>query len=84
MTAARKPFLGECVARGLRVPEDIAVTGFDGFRVREIPRWDLTTLHAPWREVARTAVNLLVTHMSGEEIPMETRLPVTLDRGNTV
>lgn len=76
--------LAECLDRGIRVPEDLAVTGFDGYTYPGVPRWQLTTVHAPWREAARTAVRLLVSHVGGEEIPRETCLPVALRTGDTV
>jgi DNA-binding LacI/PurR family transcriptional regulator len=76
--------LNECARRGLRVPENVAVTGFDGYAYPGVPRWRLTTVHAPWREAARAAVRLVVAHVRGEQISGETRLPVTLQAGDTV
>lgn len=75
--------LGHCQSRGLRVPEDLAVTGFDG--VAPPPGFSsrLTTVRAPWMEVARTAVDLLVRRIEGEPLPAETVLPVELVLGDT-
>lgn len=72
-----------CVERGIDIPSDLALTGFNGFTLPGIPRWQLTTVRAPWRMVARTAVDLLVAHINGEQIPQETTLPVTLAAGET-
>jgi DNA-binding LacI/PurR family transcriptional regulator len=75
--------VAECRLRGVRVPEDLAVAGFDGDpSPRSLP-WRLTTVRAPWAEVARTAVQLLITQLEGEAIPRETVLPVTLIAGDS-
>lgn len=67
-------------ALGFQVPRDIAVTGFDGLS-GVYP--GLTTIYAPWKEVARTAVSLLVQQGAGYSIPMRTTLPVELVVGET-
>lgn len=51
---------------GLRVPEDIAVVGFDGTELAEVVSPQLTTVEQPSREIGRTAVTLL---MKGSIIP---------------
>jgi LacI family transcriptional regulator len=57
-------------ARGLRVPEDISVAGFDG-----IERWTpgppfLTTVHQPFDRMGAAAVELLLDRVaSGPEAP---------------
>lgn len=75
--------LGHCQSRCLRVPEDLAVTGFDGIAPPPGFNSQLTTIRAPWAEVARTAVNLLVRRIEGEALPAETTLPVELVLGDT-
>lgn len=75
--------ISHCVERHIEVPADLALTGFDGFWLPGIPRWQLTTVCAPWRLVAKTAVDLLVARINGETIPKETTLPVTLRIGET-
>jgi len=60
---------------GIQVPRDVAVTGFDGVS-GSFPT--LTTIHAPWREAAQTAVLLLIQQCEGSAIPMQTKLPVEL------
>jgi LacI family transcriptional regulator len=81
--SAAYEFLEYCQQRGLRVPEDVAVTGFDGFPLPPAAVRRLTTVRAPWGEVARTAVALLVDHLDGREIPHETVIPVEFVRGDT-
>jgi len=75
--------LGHCQSRGLRVPEDLAVTGYDGIAPPPGFSSRLTTVRAPWMEVARTAVDLLVRRIEGESLPAETILPVELVLGDT-
>ncbi len=75
--------LRECEAMGLRVPQDLAIVGFDGIEPLIEPIRRITSIRAPWREVARTAVSLLVSQLEGNDVPMETVLPVELVVGNT-
>lgn len=77
------PALKFCRLHGLRVPEDIAVAGFDGIQypVEQVSR--LTTIQAPWLRVAEIAVDLLVRQIAGDEVPRETVLPVDLLIGDT-
>lgn len=72
-----------CLENGVRVPQDMAITGFDGFTSSERPSRRLTTVRAPWAEVARAAVSLLVARCNGEEVPMMTKLPVEMVVGDT-
>jgi DNA-binding LacI/PurR family transcriptional regulator len=51
--------LQEAARRGLRVPQDLSVTGFDG--VPDAMRSELTTVRQPVMEKGRTAGKLLVT-----------------------
>jgi DNA-binding LacI/PurR family transcriptional regulator len=73
----------ECLSLGLRVPEDIAVVGFDGLPgMAEAPERQ-TTVAIPWREMAHTAVSLLVSKIDGERVPRKTVVPVALEVGAT-
>lgn len=75
--------LEQCHRRGLRLPDDLAVVGFDGNAPAQASPVCLTTVQAPWLEVARTAISLLIRLIDGEEVAPETRLPVELILGNT-
>jgi len=70
--------LDYCCTQNFRVPDDFAVVGFDGIEAQIKPTERLTTIHAPWAEVARTALGLVVQSLAGESIPHETALPVEL------
>jgi DNA-binding LacI/PurR family transcriptional regulator len=75
--------LAQCDRRGVRVPEELAVFGFDGDCHPTDFRWRLTTIRAPWAAVARTAVKLLVALIEGEAVPPKTVLPVDLVPGDS-
>lgn len=86
--------LRTCAKTGVRVPEDFAVTGFDGFRDEKLPARQLVTMRCPWDEVASTALNLLVNmienrHNENEDdsrktAPTEILLPPVLLDGDTI
>ncbi len=53
--------------RGLRVPEDVAVAGFDDIEDGRFARPSLTTVQPGRSQIARTAVELLVGRLAGGE-----------------
>lgn len=75
--------LRACLESGLRVPNEIAVTGFDGFLDDKLPARHLVTIQCPWANAAATAVELLLRHIRGEAVASETCLPVQLVPGDT-
>jgi len=50
----------------LRVPEDMAVTGFDDLPLQTFAVAQLTTVHQPLLEIGRAAARLLLEQMGGE------------------
>ncbi|MEO3746761.1 LacI family DNA-binding transcriptional regulator [Plantactinospora sp. B5E13] len=66
--------------RGVRVPEDVVVTGFDGLPLGRLVRPALTTVRQPMRSLGEQAVELLVRRLSGgqAESPRSLVLPVTV------
>ncbi|MFE5243815.1 MULTISPECIES: LacI family DNA-binding transcriptional regulator [unclassified Streptomyces] len=67
--------------RGVRVPEDIVVTGFDGIPLSRIVRPSLTTVRQPIRLLGEQAVELLVQRLADPgRAPVSLELPVTLAR----
>jgi DNA-binding LacI/PurR family transcriptional regulator len=76
-------FIEACRKQGVRVPDDFAVAGFDGFLDDKMPVCRLVTVACPHREVAATAMRVLIRHMNGEDVPPETTLPVSLLAGDT-
>jgi LacI family transcriptional regulator len=69
------------VERGLRVPEDLSVTGYDDITVASLYNPPLTTVAQPFEEMGRAAVRHLLGHSSA---PSRETLPATLIvRGST-
>ena len=65
--------------RGLRVPDDVAVTGFDDFEFAEYAEPALTTVRIPGYEIGRTAGQLLVDVLEGQTpVAPQVTLPVEL------
>ena len=65
---------------GLRVPADIALTGFDGIGLGEHLRPSLTTVVQPMRGLGETAVRLLQNRMADPTLgPRAIELPVRLE-----
>ena len=55
-------------ARGLRVPEDLSVVGFDDVEYATIVTPALTTVRQPLAEMGRTAVSLLSRLLEGQRV----------------
>jgi LacI family transcriptional regulator len=65
--------------RGIRVPEDVIVTGFDGLAAGLISRPPLTTVRQPMHDLGVAAVELLLNRIADPESPAEhRRFPVSL------
>ena len=62
-------------ARGLRVPEDVSIVGFDDSTLMALTNPPLTTLRQPAAAIAHAAVHALVAEIAGEHT---TRSPVVL------
>lgn len=56
---------------GLRVPQDIAVAGFDGTELAEMVSPPLTTIAQPSREIGKTAFDLLLAKIDNPASPAE-------------
>jgi DNA-binding LacI/PurR family transcriptional regulator len=62
--------LQEAAARGLRVPQDLSVVGFDGIEAAAWTSPALTTVEQPIEEIAETAVNALRMLIEEPEKPL--------------
>jgi LacI family transcriptional regulator len=58
------------LARGIRVPDDLAITGFDGVPMAQLVSPTLTTVHQPIRELAATAARTLLQAGAGQPVPV--------------
>jgi sigma-B regulation protein RsbU (phosphoserine phosphatase) len=65
-------------ARGLPVPESVAVVGFDDIDDARISLPSLTTVRQPIYEMGVRAVQLLLRQMAGRETPAQEVLPTEL------
>ena len=73
--------LRETRKRGVRVPEDVSVVGFDDSEPAKIVSPALTTVRQPLAEMGRMAVSLLLRllenqRVEGLNIELQTRLVV--------
>ena len=66
-------------AAGRRVPEDVAIGGFDDSSAALAARPALTTIRQPWQRVSSEMVRLLLAAISGDE-PSAVILPTELVR----
>jgi LacI family gluconate utilization system Gnt-I transcriptional repressor len=66
----------ECRRRGISVPNDLAIAGFDDVDLAQQMDPPLTTVRVPMREIGRQAGELLLRRFNGEETGQ-----VTLDLG---
>lgn len=66
-------------AAGLRVPDDVRVTGFDGIEAAALARPALTTVRQPMIDLGRAAVQLLARRLEQPDAePMTVRLPLQI------
>ncbi|HVK02510.1 MAG TPA: LacI family DNA-binding transcriptional regulator [Armatimonadaceae bacterium] len=74
-----------CRERGVRVPEDLAVVGFDGLLAPHLTPRALVTIGANWNDVTARAMEILVDQINhtGGHAPPVTRLPCRLLPGDT-
>jgi DNA-binding LacI/PurR family transcriptional regulator len=62
--------LQEAAARGLRVPDDLSVVGFDGIEAAAWTSPPLTTVEQPIEDIAETAVNALRSLIDDPQKPL--------------
>ena len=65
-------------AHGRRVPDDVALVGYDDLDVAELTEPPLTTIHQPLSAMARAMVVSLLAQISGERAPESVVLPNAL------
>ena len=61
--------------RGLRIPEDISVVGFDDLYISQYINPPLTTVRQPMRQMGRMAMETLLQLFAGVESGNEVRVP---------
>lgn len=77
--------LHECAVRRIKVPQQLAIAGFDGFLDDKMPGRQLTTVGCPWPDVAAKALEILVDLIEKRNEPFtgEVKMPVSLLAGDT-
>ncbi|WP_174614755.1 LacI family DNA-binding transcriptional regulator [Virgibacillus ihumii] len=70
----------EAADRGINIPNDLKLVGYDGTETIRLVRPELSTVVQPIKEIAEKAVELLITQMNNMEevVPTEVTLPVKL------
>lgn len=65
-------------ARGLRVPEDIAVVGFDGVDDSQANIPAVTTVYQSFYELGRQGTDMLLALIDGQSLPVQSTMPAPL------
>lgn len=68
------------LGRGLKVPDDLVITGVDDVPMSSLVQPGLTTVARPLDELGATATQRLLDLINGEDVPAETILPTRLVR----
>jgi LacI family transcriptional regulator len=63
------PLLNQAAAAGIRVPEDIAIAGYDNSRVAALPLINLTSVDQNGRGIGDAAARLLLSRIEGRSEP---------------
>jgi LacI family transcriptional regulator len=73
-----------CREAGLRIPEDIAITGVDNTDLGATQTPALTSVRTPIVEIGREAARHLIARLKGESVELSQQLPFELVlRGST-
>lgn len=61
--------LSECLTQGIKVPETLAIIGFDDQPVSQILTPKLTTVQQPIKKMGELSTNILIANLHGETPP---------------
>lgn len=67
-----------CREKGVEVPSQVKVVGFDDVNVAALTTPTITTIHQPVKEMAQAAISAVVRIEEGEAVPVRSVFPVTL------
>lgn len=70
-----------CHQRGMRIPDDVGLMGFDGINVLDYVTPKLTTVDYPLDAVGAAAVSLLMDNIAGQRLGESVILPYTIVPG---
>jgi len=71
-------FIHACLRVGLRVPQDVSVTGFDDSRIAQLPYLQLTSMRQDGQLMAQASVEAALSRIKGRREPIETVITPTL------
>lgn len=69
--------LRAAMALGLKIPQDISITGFDDIELATVAPVPLTTVHVPHRRMGQFAAEALIDVLNGKT-PQKVELPATV------
>lgn len=75
--------MAELSRRGLRVPQDVKIVGYDDVNLAQMTNPQLTTIHQPVREMAEECISIIVKAANNESYPARTMFHVTLEKRGT-
>ena len=75
--------LRRATERGITVPEELAIAGFDGTSANEISGPRITTVQQPFQEMATKAVEALIAVINGADGPQEQLVVPTVFYGQS-
>jgi DNA-binding LacI/PurR family transcriptional regulator len=70
--------LSELDARGIQVPEDIALVGFDNLEIGSYASPPLTTVDQPFYEQGRRAAEMVLDLIRHQNVPPQAKIPTQL------
>ncbi len=70
--------IGECRDRGIRVPDELSITGSDDIELASLVEPRLTTVHVPTSEIGRLSAQRIVSLIEGRALGETLALPTTL------
>jgi len=76
-------FMDGARALGWRIPDDVAVVGFDDIPFSAVATPPLTTLRLPMYAIGQTLVEMLLARLAGETPPSRLITPQLVVRGST-
>ena len=62
------------IEKGIRVPEDVSVIGFDDIEFCKSVKIPLTTIHVPAHKIGETAVDLVIQQIHSGSEPFNKRI----------
>jgi signal transduction histidine kinase/DNA-binding LacI/PurR family transcriptional regulator/AraC-like DNA-binding protein len=65
-------------SRGVRIPDDVIVAGFDDIEETQAVVPALTTIRAPWHQLGSTSLDMILKKLAGDSLPEQVLLQTEL------